>query len=341
MKMVVTGGAGFIGTNLIKRLLMDGHEVKSIDNYSTGKKENHQDSLALTFTHAEREGCQYQDMDLASSHLLDKEGDYLEDGTWAHGDESYPAGRWTTDLSHIHGSGDEDHDIIFHMAALARIQPSLENPHKTLFNNFVSTLNILEYARQNNTKVVYAGSSSVHHGLYGSPYAWSKFSGEDLCKLYSNVYDMGISICRFYNVYGPHQITGGTYATMLGIFEQQYRKGKPLTITGSGEQRRDFTHVDDIVDGLVKCGDGLLDEGNSVVSGEIFELGRGVNYSVNEVVDMFGKDYPREYIPKREGEYDVTLADYSHANDLLNWKPTRNIEDYIQAFVETEKFFNE
>jgi UDP-glucose 4-epimerase len=315
MKALVTGGAGFIGTNLIKRLLKDGHEVVSVDNYSTGKKENHQ------------EGCQYHDFDLSSSHTL---GIYVDHG-------SYP--RWR----------DDEYDVIFHMAALARIQPSIKNPHKTLFNNFVSTLNILDYVRRKNEKerwankikVVYAGSSSVHHGLYGSPYAWSKFSGEDLCKLYSNVYDMGISICRFYNVYGPHQITGGTYATMLGIFEQQYRKGKPLTITGSGEQRRDFTHVDDIVDGLVKCGDGLLDEGNSVVSGEIFELGRGVNYSVNEVVDMFGKDYPREYIPKREGEYDVTLADYSHANDLLNWKPTRNIEDYIQAFVETEKFFNE
>ena len=191
MKMLVTGGAGFIGTNLIKRLLIDGHKVTSIDNYSTGKKENHQ------------EGCEYQDMDLASSHLLDKEGDYLEDGTWAHGEESYPAGRWTTDLSHIHGSGDEDHDIIFHMAALARIQPSLENPHKTLFNNFVSTLNILEYARQNNTKVVYAGSSSVHHGLYGSPYAWSKFSGEDLCKLYNNVYD----ICLLYTSPSPRDAT--------------------------------------------------------------------------------------------------------------------------------------
>ena len=190
-------------------------------------------------------------------------------------------------------------------------------------------------ARQNNTKVVYAGSSSGHDGLYGSPYAWSKFSGEDLCKLYNNVYDMDISICRFYNVYGPHQITGGTYATMLGIFEQQYRNSKPLTITGSGEQRRDFTHVDDIVYGLVRAGK------KHFKKCEIFELGRGVNYSVNEVVDMFGKDYPREYIPKREGEYDVTLADYSHAQDLLNWKPTRDIKDYIRDFVDTERFLNE
>ena len=297
MKALVTGGAGFVGTNLIKRLLKDGHEVVSVDNYSTGKKESHQ------------EGCLYHDYDLSSQHTL---GIYVDHG-------SYPSWR------------EVEYDVIYHMAALARIQPSLENPHKTLFNNFVSTLNILEYARKNNIKVVYAGSSSVHHGLYESPYAWSKFSGEDLCKLYSNVYNTDTAICRFYNVYGSHQIEDGTYATLLGIFEKQYREGKPLTIVGTGEQRRDFTHVDDIVDGIVRASEEYFKEC------EIFELGRGVNFSINEIVDMFGKDYPRESLPKREGEYDVTLADYSHAQDLLNWKPKRNIEDHIRDFIETNE----
>ena len=297
MKALVTGGAGFIGTNLIKRLLKEGHEVVSVDNYSTGFKENHQ------------EGCRYYDFDLSSSHTL---GIYVDHG-------SYPQWR------------DDEYDVIFHMGALARIQPSLKHPHKTLFNNFVSTLNILEYARKKNIKVVYAGSSSVHHGIYESPYAWSKFSGEDLCKLYSNVYDMDTSICRFYNVYGPHQIGDGAYSTLMGIFERQYRNDEPLTITGSGEQRRDFTHVDDIVDGIVRSSDEYFKEC------EIFELGRGVNFSINEIVDMFGKNCPRESLPKREGEYDVTLADYSHAQDLLNWKPTRNIKDYIRDFIETNK----
>ena len=125
MKMLVTGGAGFIGTNLIKRLLKDGHKVVSVDNYSTGKKKNHQ------------EGCQYHDFDLSSSHTL---GIYVDHG-------SYPAWR------------DDEYDVIFHMAALARIQPSIKNPHKTLYNNFTSTLNILEYARQNDIRFVYAGSS--------------------------------------------------------------------------------------------------------------------------------------------------------------------------------------
>jgi UDP-glucose 4-epimerase len=289
MKALVTGGAGFVGTNLIKRLLKDGHEVVSIDNYSTGKKENEQD------------GCIYYDYDLSYSYIRD-------DG--------------------------DSYDVIFHMAALARIQPSLKHPYKTIYNNFTSTLHILEYGRKNNIKVVYAGSSSVHHGLYESPYAWSKFSGEDLCKLYSNVYGTDVSICRFYNVYGTHQIEDGTYATMLGIFQRQYREGNPLTITGDGEQRRDFTHIDDIVNGVVKSSEQSF-------RSEIFELGRGVNFSINEIVNMFGEDYPREYIPKRKGEYDVTLADYSHAKNLLNWKPTRDIEDYIQGFVETERFLNE
>ena len=301
MKALVTGGAGFVGTNLIKRLLKDGYEVVSVDNYATGKKENHQ------------EGCQYHDFDLSSSHTL---GIYVDHG-------SYPQWR------------DDEYDVIFHLAALARIQPSLKNPHEALFNNFVSTLNILEYAKRNNIKVVYAGSSSVHHGLYGSPYAWSKFSGEDLCKLYNNVYKLDTTICRFYNVYGPHQVEDGVYSTLMGIFQKQYREGKSLTIVGTGKQRRDFTHIDDIVSGLVKSAEEYFKEC------EIFELGSGVNYSINEIADMFGKDYPKEYIEQRPGEYDVTLADYSHARDLLGWNPTRTLQKYVEDFVETEKFFNE
>ena len=304
MRILVTGGAGFIGTNLIKRLLKDGHDVVSVDNYSTGKKDNEQD------------GCKYLDMDLAVSTP--------KHGSWGQGKFQL-----------------EKPDVIYHIGALARIQPSIKEPAKHIKNNFLSTLNILEYARLNNVPVVYAGSSSKHHGLYESPYAWSKFSGEELCKLYSSVYDVSTSICRFYNVYGPHQLTVGDYCTVVGIFETLYKDGKSLTITGDGEQRRDFTHVDDIVDGLVKCGDALLGEGNSVINGVEFELGRGVNHSINEVASYFGEDYPTEYISSRKGEYDRTLCEDKKAHEVLGWNPTINLEDYIRDFVETERFLNE
>ena len=305
--MLVTGGAGFIGTNLIKRLLKDGHEVVSVDNYSTGKKEN------------EQEGCRYWEYDLSSEHT---HGIYVDHGSYPH---------WK----------DDDYSSIFHIAALARIQPSLQEPLPHIKNNFISTLNVLEFARKIDVPVVYAGSSSRHHGLYGSPYAWSKFSGEELCKLYSSVYNVPTSICRFYNVYGPHQLVDGPYCTVIGIFQELYKKGESLTITGNGEQRRDFTHVDDIVDGLVRVNRAMHGEVDMGYNGAEFELGRGVNHSINELVDMFGKDYPREYIPVRDGEYDRTLCEDKKTQELLDWNPTRNIKDYIRDFVETERFFNE
>jgi UDP-glucose 4-epimerase len=298
MKCLVTGGAGFIGTNLIKRLLKDGHKVVSLDNYSTGKKEN------------EQQGCLYFDVDLCKvedySFFMDKL------------------------------------DTIYHIGALARIQPSLQKPSPHIKNNFISTLNVLEWARvKGNIPVVYAGSSSKHHGLYGSPYAWSKFSGEELCRLYSSVYDVPTSICRFYNVYGPHQLEDGPYCTVVGVFMNQYKDGKPLTITGSGEQRRDFTHVDDIVDGLVRVNRAMHGEVDMRYNGEEFELGRGVNHSMNEVADYFGKNYPREYIPARDGEYDRTLCEDKKAHELLDWNPIINLDDHIRDFVETERFLNE
>ena len=307
MKMLVTGGAGFIGTNLIKRLLKDGHEVVSVDNYSTGKKENEQD------------GCRYYDYDLSSKHT---HGIYVDHGSYPH---------WK----------DEDYSTIFHVAALARIQTSLKDPLMHITNNFMSTLNVMEFARKINVPVVYAGSSSKHHGLYGSPYAWSKFSGEELCRLYSSVYDVSTSICRFYNVYGPHQLEDGPYCTVVGVFMNQYKEGIPLTITGNGEQRRDFTHVDDIVDGLVRVNRAMHGEVDMRYNGAEFELGRGVNHSMNEVADYFGKNYPREYIPARDGEYDRTLCEDKKTQELLDWNPTINLDDYIRDFVETERFFNE
>jgi len=297
MKIIVMGGAGFVGTNLIKRLLKDGHEVSSVDNYSTGFKENHQD------------GCTYYEHDLSSKHTL---GIYVDHDT-------YPAWR------------DNKFDLIFHVAALARIQPSLSDPVKAISNNFNSALHVLEWARKNNTPVTFSGSSTLHHGLWGSPYAWSKYAGEQLCELYNKVYDLPTAICRFYNVYGDHQLEEGAYATVIGIFEKQYREGKSLTVTGDGEQRRDFTHIDDIVDGLVRCGLNLLTD-TKVSNGQAYELGRGLNFSINEIAKMFD-DAEVEYIPARKGEYPFTLADYTKAKEELGWKPSLNIKDYISEVI--------
>jgi UDP-glucose 4-epimerase len=282
MKVLVTGGAGFVGTNLIKRLLKDGHEIVSVDNYSTGKKENQQD------------GCVYHDIDISKTSLL-----YMD---------------WMKP------------DIIYHMAARARIQPSIDNPHRTFESNTIGTENILEYARNENIPVVYAGSSSVHGDIYANPYTFSKYQGEELCKLYTKVYNLPTAICRFYNVYGEYQLTEGDYCCVLGIFERQFTNGEPLTITGDGEQRRDFTYVGDIVDGLVKCGKSLY---MAEIQGEEFELGNGNNRSINELAEAFG-DYPTEYIDSRPGEMRETLNTDDKARDVLKWIPTSDIIKFIK-----------
>ena len=299
MKVLVTGGAGFVGTNLIKRLLKDGHEVISVDNYSTGKKENEQD------------GCQYYHKDLSDKIW------------WALWDDDFC--EWSCDCQI------EPVDIIFHLASVARIQPSFEHPVDTFSSNTTATLNVLEWARHHETPVVYAGSSSSNGDKFANPYTLSKSQSEQLVELYNKVYDLPTTTCRFYNVYGEHQLTEGKYCTLIGIFETLYKEGRQLTITGDGEQRRDFTHVDDIVDGFIKCGEAHLDVwGNKDVNGELFELGRGKNYSVNEIASAFGENYPTKYIDERSGEMKETLCIDTKAKDVLNWNPKGNVIDFIQ-----------
>ena len=286
MRVLVTGGVGFVGSNLIEKLHQQEHEVISVDNYSTGKKEN------------EHSFCEYHNVDLQEHPL-----EYVKM---------------------------EKPDIIYHLAAKARILPSIQNPLHTMKNNVNSMIHVLDYARSKNVPVVYAGSSSVVGDIYSNPYTLSKFYGEELCKMYSEVYDTPISICRFYNVYGKYQLTEGAYCTLIGIFERLYNNNQPLTITGDGEQRRDFTHVDDIVDGLIRCGKGLNSSGDRlVITGKTFELGRGKNYSINEIADTFG-DYPREYIDERPGEMRNTLNTDTMAKDMLGWNPKGDVIDYVK-----------
>ena len=280
MNIMVTGGAGFVGTNLIKRLLKDGHNVVSLDNYSTGTEDNHQ------------EGCKYVDADI----------------------------RDVIDFSYYM----EKPDVIYHLAAIARIQPSFKNPANTLEVGILGTINILEWAREIDCKVIFAGSSSVHSGKLKNPYTFSKVVADDLCLLYKKHFDLDASICRFYNVYGPHQLTEGEYCTVVGIFERQYENGEPLTIPGDGFQRRDFTHIDDIVNGLILTMD-------SIFSPDIIELGRGNNYSINELASMFKTEI--EYIDERPGEARETLCDISNAHREIGYEPEVDLEDYISGVI--------
>ena len=295
MQVLVTGGAGFIGANLIKRLLSDGrYKVECLDNYSTGKKENKLD------------GCNYIEVDISDSLRRHK----------GFGLETYQL---------------QKPDIIYHLAAIPRIQPSFLEPTKTFDSNVKATQNIMEYARILNVPVVYAGSSSSHGDKYANPYTHSKWLGEEVVTMYNKIYDVPTAICRFYNVYGEYQLTEGAYCTVLGIFERLYNNNEPLTITGDGEQRRDFTHVDDIVDGLIKCGRSLLipNEFHARVDGETFELGRGKNYSINQIAKAFG-DYPTKYIEERPGEMRHTLNTDKKAYTMLGWNPKGDIIDYIK-----------
>jgi len=281
MNIMVTGGAGFVGTNLIKRLLKDGHNVVSLDNYSTGKKENHQ------------EGCVYHECDI----------------------------RDVIDFNYFM----KDVDIVYHLGALARIQPSFINPANTLEVGILGTMNILEYAREQGCKVIFAGSSSVHSGKLKNPYTFSKVVADDLCLLYKKHFNVDTKICRFYNVYGPHQLTEGEYCTVVGIFESQYKEGVELTITGDGEQRRDFTHIDDIVEGLI------LTAQSDNFEIDTIELGRGNNYSINELAEMFGCGHT--YIPERPGEARITLCDISGARENIGYEPKVNIGDYVKEVI--------
>ena len=277
MRALVTGGAGFVGTNLIKRLLKDEYEVVSFDNYSTGFKDNRQ------------KGCTYFDVD-----ITEKFDDWKE-----------------------------EFDVIFHLAALARIQPSIKNPSETIKNNFDGTLNVLEYARKKNTTVIYAGSSSKHHGLYGSPYAWSKYGGEELCKLYSEIYGLNTTICRFYNVYGSYHIRNGTYATVIGIFENQYLNNKPLTIVGDGKQKRDFTHIDDIINGCYLA----------MIKGKQNEymLCTNKTYSILQIAKMFKTKF--KFLKSRPGERFGSTILNNNAKKILGFEAKKNIKSYIKNFI--------
>ena len=277
MQVIVTGGAGFIGTNLCKKLLDLGHRVVSIDNYTTGKVENHLD------------GIQYINADIYDDY------DYSQ----------------------------HNPDIIFHMAARARIQPSFENPIDYFHTNANGTLKLVDWCARNSIPLIYAGSSSHHSGKFKNPYTFSKDIGEEITQLYQDHFNLKASIARFYNVYGPYQLTEGDYTTLIGRWLNNIEKGIECEIYGTGEQRRDFTHVDDIVKGLI-----LIMEREAY--NYVFEFGRGKNYSVNELADLFGLINPI-YKPAKPGEAKNTLnIRLDVVKNILGWEPKVELESYLK-----------
>ena len=284
MHILVTGGAGFVGTNLIKQLLKEGHDIISIDNYSTGKKENHIDKVKYI------EGDIYNLMD----HIATLSTPYYQP------------------------------DVVFHMAAIARIQPSFENPQDYIKTNFNGTYNIVQFCTNREIPLIYAGSSSHHSGKFKNPYTFSKDMGEEIIQLYQKHFGLKASIARFYNVYGPYQLTKGGYTTLIGRWMNNIKNNLPCEIYGDGNKKRDFTHVEDIINGLIS----IMKQKSY---GNIFEFGKGKNYSVNEVAKMF--EIVPMYKENKPGEAQETLADYSLAKNKLGWEPKKDLKTWINTFI--------
>lgn len=296
-KVVVTGGAGFIGSNLVNALLKKGYSVHIIDNLIAGK------------------GNINKDAKLHKVSITD----------------------YKKILPIIKGS-----EYVFHLAALPRVQYSIEYPLETSETNVTGTLNVLMAAKEAGVKkVVYSASSSAYGdqpvmplkedmiAAPKSPYGLHKYYGELQCKVFSEVYGLPTVSLRYFNVYGPNQSAEGAYALVIAKFLKQVKLGKPMTITGDGKQTRDFTHVYDVVRANI-----LAAESDTVGKGEVINIGAGKNYSIKQVAELIGGKI--EYIEARFEPKD-TLADNSRAKELLGWVPEVKLKDGIDELKDILK----
>ena len=231
----------------------------------------------------------------------------------------------------------ENVDFVFHLAARSRIQPTIGSPGRCFEVNVVGTQRVLEWSRMNSVKkLIYSGTSS----LYGhqntipfapnmpsdclNPYSMSKWMGEQVCKLYSQLYELDSVTLRYFNVYGPREPIKGKYAPVVGLFKRQASEGCPMTIVGDGSQRRDFTYVSDVVKANI-CAM------NSETNGyRTYNVGTGVNYSILEIADMIGSE--KIHISSRLAEVKETLADISLTTKDLGWVPEFNLKDKIMSY---------
>ena len=283
MNILVTGGCGFIGSNLVDHLADQGdHRITVMDSLVS---------------------------ESSSADYIRKDVRY-----------------WIDDIRNLNDPiyKNETFDVIYHLAADARIQPSFEKPVKYFSSDAMGTVETLEYARRCNARFIYAGSSTAFAGEYLNPYAFAKRTGERACEMYNKVYGLSTVIARFFNVYGPRQPITGPWATVVGIFEELMKEGKPLTVVGTGQQRRDFTHVEDIINGLIKL---MYNKWTC----EIFSFGTGKNYSILELVELFGGE--KIHLPSRPGEAKSTLADINMTKKMLDWTPTIDFKQYIKRSI--------
>lgn len=287
-KVLVTGGLGFCGAALIRSLLekYNGIKIISIDSMLAGSDTRRLDNVEYINGH-------------------------------------------TSDIKNIMKDKTVP-DIIFHFGEYSRIAQSFDDVQLCLDSNLAGTYNILIYCKENNIRLIYSGSSSKF-GNGGrdenlNPYAWSKAKNVELIKNFGNWFNLKYNITYFYNVYGPGQISNGRYATVIGKWETLYSNGQPLTIVKPGTQTRDFTHIEDIINGVIL----VAEKG---VNCQEYLLGSGKNYSMIEIAKMF--KCPIEYVESLKGERENSIADNSKAKEL-GWEIKHNIEDYISEFINNQ-----
>ena len=275
-KVLVTGGAGFIGSHLCERLHSLNYDVYSIDNYFTGKKSNHINGVT-----------------------------YIEGST-----------------SDINKLINFKPSIVYHLGEYSRVEQSFEDIEKLWSYNKEGIFAILQFCRENNSKIVYAGSSTKFGdgglGRFQSPYAWCKATNSELVKNYGTWFNLNYAIVYFYNVYGPREIAKGKYATLIGLFKEKVKNNEELTVVSPGTQKRNFTHVQDIIEGLILVGE----KGN----GDNYGIGSPDTYSVLEIANFLNS--PILMIPERPGNrMDAEIN--TTKTEGLGWKPKWSIEDYL------------
>ena len=284
MQIVVTGGCGFVGSNLVRTLLQKNYEVLVIDNLSAGNKVVHKGAV------------------------------YVFDDC--------------SNIEHICKMHEFVPSYVYHLGEFSRIARSFERPHEVIHKNTHGTQCVVDYCLMNKAKLIYSGSSAIFGDDRGarSPYAYSKQANVDLINNYGKWFTLDYVICYFYNVFGDGEIQSGTHATVVGIFNKQYSEKKPLTVVSPGTQTRVFTHVDDIVAGLVLSAENGYGDG--------YHLSGMCEHSIEEVAQMFQCNYT--YVPERPGERGASAQMSSKAKDELKWCATKKLSDYIAS--KTRKF---